>query len=220
MGGLVSLAPQHWLGAALLALDGTRPVLAADATRTDRGAVVAAVKAGAIVPFSPLGPFPTVAVEAGILLPGYERSLGVLLDVSYSAPHAEGTEREAFDPGRVPGGEYRWRLTQKQLVLQPTLLWRFTGLNADPLTPYVGIGPRIYLLESVIEGSAAGEPFGSTPERSTKVGFGLPLGAELALGPGGLCAEVLLQWGPLPHRITGDSHLASGTMFVGYRARW
>ena len=54
--------------------------------------------------------------------------------------------------------------------------------------------------------------------QSTEFGFGLPLGAEYTLGPGGLIAELLFQWGPLKHDITGDTHLGSASLWVGYRA--
>jgi opacity protein-like surface antigen len=188
------------------------------APRDDSGAFLGAGKVGGILPFSGLGPFVNFGVELGYVFGGTGRSIGALLDVSYTAPPADGTQSEDFDPPRVEGGEYEWKLVQKQLVLGPTFLYRFTMLELDPLTLYGGIGPRVYLLESKVEGSAGGEPFGETPERSTKLGVGVPLGVEYALGPGGLLAELLFQWGPLNHRVTGDAHLASATLFVGYRA--
>jgi hypothetical protein len=45
-----------------------------------------------------------------------------------------------------------------------------------------------------------------------------PLGCEFELGPGGLLAELLFQWGPLTHDITGDSNLGSASLWLGYRA--
>ena len=186
--------------------------------RDDSAAILAAGKVGGIIPFNGLGPFVNFGIEVGYIFGGTDRSIGALIDFTYTVPHADGTQSEDFDPPRVEGGEYSWELTQKELVLQPTFLYRFTLLDWAPITPYVGIGPRIYFLESVIEGEAGGEPFGETPERSTKFGVGLPLGAEYELGPGGLFAELLFQWGPMDHRITGETHLASGTLFLGYRA--
>ena len=85
------------------------------------------------------------------------------------------------------------------------------------LTPYAGIGPRIYLLKSKISGSAGQSPIGETTEQSTKIGFGVPLGVEYELGPGGLLAEVLLQYGGLDHQITGDSNTGALSLSVGYR---
>src|SRR5262249_43940111 len=120
-------------------------------------------------------------------------------------------------PERVAGNTYDWELRQKELVLQPTFLYRFTWLT-DAVVPFVGIGPRMYLLESVVRGSSGGQTFQDTKETSTKFGFGIPVGAELPLGPGGLMAELLFQWGPLDHRATGDTHLAAMSLFLGYRA--
>ncbi len=55
-----------------------------------------------------------------------------------------------------------------------------------------------------------------TREQSTKIGVGIPLGAELVLGPGRAIGELLLQYGTLDHVATGDSTEAiSGS--VGYR---
>jgi hypothetical protein len=184
----------------------------------DTAAILAAGKVGAIAPFNGLGPFVNFGIEVGYVFGGTNRSLGALLDVTYTVPHADGTQSEDFDPPRVEGGEYEWKLTQKELVLQPTFLYRFTNLALGNVTPYVGLGPRIYFIETIAEGSAGGEQFGESSEQSTRWGVGLPLGAELSLGPGGLLAELLLQWGPMDHRITGDTHLGSATLFLGYRA--
>jgi hypothetical protein len=107
---------------------------------------------------------------------------------------------------------------QKELVLQPTFLYRLTSDSA--LVPFAGLGPRIYLLETVAEGKANGEVIQESHERSTKFGVGLPLGVEYTLGPGGLMAELLFEWGPLEHRVTGDTSLLAATLQLGYRARF
>jgi hypothetical protein len=70
----------------------------------------------------------------------------------------------------------------------------------------------------VVRGKSGGEAFQDTPERSMKFGFGVPLGAELALGPGGLFGELFPQWAPMKHTTTGDTHLGGMSLFVGYRA--
>jgi outer membrane protein W len=180
----------------------------------DESAGILAAKLGGILPFNKLGPFVTGGIELGYVFGGTNRSIVALLDLTYSAPPASGTESDE----RVPEDEYEWELTHKQLVLQPTFLYRFTTADPGGVTPYVGIGPRLYLLENVMVGSAGSEQLGETTERSTKLGVGLPLGAEFALGQGGLFAELLLQWGPLDHGITGDTHLASASLLLGYRA--
>lgn len=181
-------------------------------SKDDRSAFLAAGKAGAVFPLNGLDPFVRGGVELGWVFGGTGRRMAALLDVSYTAPHAAGVEKDS----RVADGRYEWELRQKELVFQPTFLYRLTGESA--LTPFVGIGPRIYFLESVGKGSAAGSELEDTYERSTKLGVGLPFGLELRLGPGGLFAEALLEWGPLDHRITGDSSLLAANLFLGYRA--
>lgn len=185
--------------------------------RNDSGAFLAAGKVGGIASFNGLGPFVIGGVELGYVFGGTNRRIAALLDVTYTAPNASGSDKEAFDPQRIPGGTYDWELRQKELVFQPTFMYRLTGLTAT-ITPYAGIGPRIYLLESVVRGSSGGKPFQDTTEHSTKIGFGIPLGAELALGPGGVFAELHFQWAPLDHQTTGDTQLGGGSLFLGYRA--
>lgn len=178
----------------------------------DRGAIIAAGKIGGIVPFSKLSFFANGAVELGYSF-GPKRSFMAFLEASYTVPTADGKGTDS----RIPGAQWKWDLWQKQLVLQPTFAYRITGLSRT-LTPYVGIGPRIYFLQTVTEGSADGEAFGTTTERSTKLGVGLPLGVEWKLGPGNVLAEFQFQWAPLDHRITGESNLGAATLYLGYRA--
>ena len=187
------------------------------ASTDNSGAFLAAGKIGGIASFNGLSPFLIGGVELGYVFSGTKRRIGVLLDVSYTAPKADGTEKETFNPSRVPGGTYDWELRQKELVFQPTFLYRLTGISGT-ITPYVGVGPRIYLVQDVTRGSSGGKTFTDSTEHSTKLGFGIPLGAELALGPGGVFAEFLFQWGPLAHQTTGDTHLGSASLMLGYRA--
>jgi len=185
---------------------------------SEKGAFLMAGKVGGIASFNHLTPFVIGGVELGYVFGGTKRRLAVMLDATYTAPSADGTGTETFNPSRVADNTYKWEIRQKELVLQPTLLYRLTGVAGGKVTPYAGIGPRIYLLQTVSRGSAGGQTFMDSKEQSTKVGVGVPLGAELALGPGGLFAELLFQWGPLTHEITGDTHLGSGSLFLGYRA--
>lgn len=183
------------------------------------GALLLAGKVGGGVPFNDLDLSLIGAVEVGYLFSRSSPSLGVYLDVSYFVPQAEGDSVDArlSEVSSAGDGAYSWHAWQKELSFQPTFLFRLTTLH-DVIVPYVGIGPRLYLLETVIEGKAGNERFPISKEKSTKFGFGLPIGAEFTVGPGGIIAELLFQWGPLKHEITGDTHLASGTLWVGYRA--
>jgi hypothetical protein len=189
-----------------------------DALGKDRGAVLLAGKFGGLASFNGLSPFPSVGLEAGYLFGGTGGHIAAALAAEYTAPSSSGTQTETFSPERIPGqGTYSWELRQKELVLQPTFFYRLPNL-APRLTPYAGIGPRIYFLESVVRGKAGGESFQDTPERSTKLGFGVPLGAEFQIGPGGLFGELFPHWAPMKHATTGDSHLGGMSLFVGYRA--
>jgi hypothetical protein len=179
----------------------------------DSSAILVAGKVGGILPFADMSAFVSGGLELGYVFGGTGRRIGVLLDVTYTTPLGDGNVEDA----RFAEGDFDWELTQKALVLQPTFLYRLTGVLGD-LTPYAGLGPRIYLLQTVVEGRSGTSTIRPTDEQSTKFGVGLPLGIEWALGPGGLMAELLFQCGPLTHRTTGDTHLASGTLFVGYRA--
>jgi len=185
---------------------------------SDSGAVLLAAKFGGLASFNGLSPFPTVGIEAGYLFGGTGGHIAAALAAEYTAPSATGSQTETFSPERIPGGgSYSWELRQKELVLQPTFFYRLPEL-VPRLTPYAGIGPRFYFLESVVRGKSGGIAFQDTPERSLKFGFGVPLGAELALGPGGLFGELFPQWAPMKHTTTGDSHLGGMSLFVGYRA--
>jgi len=175
------------------------------------GAFVVGGKVGGIAPFGGLNPFVVGTVEVGYVLPWLNRGIAALVDISYTAPSASGEQK---DP-RVAGGSYTWELTQHELVIQPTILYRYTGLGR--IVPFVGIGPRIYLMKSVVRGQAGSSVIGETNETSTQIGGGLPLGVEFRLGPGALLAELLFEIGTLDHAITGASHTGGATLNLGYR---
>lgn len=187
------------------------PDTAAPAAEKPRGAFIAGAKFGGIAPFDGLSPFVIGTVEVGYVLPWLNRGIAALVDVSYTAPSTSG---EQPDP-RVPGGKYTWELTQHELIIQPTIMYRYTRLGR--IVPFVGIGPRIYLMKSVTKGKAGGEVIGETTEPSTQIGGGLPLGVDFKLGPGALLAELLFEIGTLDHRITGQSHTGGLSLNLGYR---
>lgn len=205
---------------ATVALLTALPALAGEPS-SDRGGALVGVKVGGVVPFSRLGVNAAGAIEAGWLLPWMDRRFAAVLEVSYCQPTASGS---AGDP-RVGGAAYDWKLTQRELVIAPTGLFRLRGFGAltglswgDRLVPYAGIGPRIYLLESRVSGSSGGQAMSTTTERATRMGVGAPLGAECALGPGSLTGELLLEWGALDTRAAGSGTSTAGlTLRLGYR---
>lgn len=171
----------------------------------DKGVFITG-KVGGLVPFSGLGPNGIGGIDIG-----YATQMGLAFGVAadYAAPKASGTETDS----RVTGGSYQWHLTQQTLQVMPFVMYRIKGTGA--LVPYVGIGPRIYMLQSFVKGE--GPTFQETREQSTKVGVGVPIGAELALGPGGILAELLLQYGGLSHTATGNSNTGAASLSIGYR---
>lgn len=187
------------------------PDTASPAETKPRGAFVVGAKVGGLAPFDGLSPFVVGTLELGYVLPWLNRGIAGLVDVSYTAPSATG---EQADP-RVPGGKYTWNLVQHELTIQPTILYRYTGLGR--LVPFVGIGARIYLMKSVVTGKAGTAPIGETDESSTQIGGAIPLGVELQIGPGALLGELLFEIGTLDHSITGNTHTGGGTLNVGYR---
>ncbi|MBI5532967.1 MAG: outer membrane beta-barrel protein [Deltaproteobacteria bacterium] len=176
------------------------------------GAVLLGARVGGLVTFGGMNPNARAGIELGYIFPWMNRSFAAALDIDYAAPKQAKTVDA--DP-RVPGGSYAWHLTEKQLAFMPVFMYRLTSLGR--VVPYAGIGPRIYLLRSTVRGAAAGNNISETTEQSTKIGFGVPLGAEFQLGPGGLLAEALLEYGPLDHSATGNSNTGAATLMLGYR---
>lgn len=177
---------------------------------SDGARLLVGARVGGIVPLAGLSPFVAGGVEVGYVLPIGHRRLAVALAVDYTQPTASGRE---MDP-RVAGGSYGWHLTEQELGVMPLLLYRVTGRGA--LVPYLGVGPRLLLARSTVTSDGA-PGFGDTVEESTEIGVGLPIGAELRLGPGRLTGELLLQYGALDHTATGDSHSGASTLALGYR---
>jgi hypothetical protein len=171
-----------------------------------RSGVLIGAKVGGILPFSKLGPNVSVGIELGYAFGNF----AVALDVDYTAPKASGTES---DP-RVTGAAYSWHLTEQELNVMPVFLYR---LPLGALTAFAGIGPRLYLLKSTVRSNTGAPSFQETTEKSSKFGFGVPLGAELRLGPGAAIAEVLLQYGGLDHTATGSSNTGGASLSLGYR---
>lgn len=184
----------------------------ADAPSTGGGAVLLGGKVGGIIPFGGLSPFVTGGIEAGYVFPWMNRAFAAALDVDYTAPKSDGSQDDAR---LIPTGKYEWKLTEQQLAIMPVVMYRFTSLGK--LVPYAGIGPRILMLRSTVKGSAGDKTISETTEQSTKVGVGVPLGVEYALGPGALLGELLLQYGGLDHTATGDTNTGALNIFLGYR---
>jgi hypothetical protein len=196
---------------ALAAAETGAPDSSGGAAPREGGGLLAGAKIGGIVPFGGLSPNAAVGIEIGYVFPWLHRSLAAAIDLDYAQPTASGTES---DP-RVAAGKYSWHLTEQQLNLMPVVMYRLTSLGR--LTPFAGIGPRIYFLKSTVSSDGAQPKISDTTEQSTAVGVGVPLGLEFQLGPGGLLAELLLQYGGLDHTATGESNTGALSFSLGYR---
>ena len=168
-------------------------------------------KLGGIVPFDGLSPFVAVGLEVGVVTPAAGHRLAIVLDADYTQPTRTGSEA---DP-RVMGGSYTWKLTEQEFAIMPALIYRLTGV-LPALVPYGGIGPRILFARSTVRDNGA-PAIMETQEQSTRIGVGIPLGAELPLGPGRAVGELLLQYGTLDHTATGDANTGAVSVAVGYR---
>ena len=209
-----SVGAMAFFVAAGAAAQGPAPPESSDPNQpaSDRGALILGAKAGGLVAFSGLSPNVRASLELGYVLPWANRSFAAVLDVGFAAPKTDGTQHD--DP-RVPGASYNWHVTEQELTIMPTLVYRLTAMGK--LVPYAGIGSRIYMLQTTVRGDAAGASIAETQERSTKLGLGIPLGVQYQLGPGALLAEVLIEYGPLDHTATGETNTGGASLLVGYR---
>jgi hypothetical protein len=201
---------------------GTTGTLVASAppVKSDRGAAIIGIKMGALLAdaFNKLGPSFLIDLEAGYLLPWLNRSFAVTLDLGYSQPTTSG--ENITDPRIVSNNnQYSWDLTQRELMFGMTFLYRATFLEKRiRVAPYVGVGPRLWLLQTRVSGSSgAMNPINLSTEQSTKIGVSVPVGVDVHVGPGRVFGELQVLWAPIDHRTTGDSSVGSITLTAGYR---
>jgi len=185
--------------------------------KKDRGEVMVAAKAGVLLPqaFSKLNTSYLVELEVGYALPVLKHRLALSLNGGFTAPELDGS---MTDPrlDASAGNAYNWHLQQQELIFGLTLTYRHP---IGRWIPYVGVGPRLFLLQSNVTGSASGTPINGSSEQSTKFGVGIPLGFGVTLGPGHLFAEFTINISNIDHRTTGDVDVGSSSMSlaVGYR---
>lgn len=174
---------------------------------------LASAKIGGLIPFDGLSPGYQFGLEAGLVLPVLHRGLSINVDVDY----AQATSSSTTTDPRVTNNSYTWNINQEFFTIMPLVMWRITTISKR-IVPFVGVGPRIYMYRSTVYGTAGtNNPIDPTTEVSTQVGFGVPFGAEIKLGPGGILAEFLGQWGLLEHTATGESHAGAIGLSLGYR---
>jgi len=175
---------------------------------------------GVLVPqlFSELGSWPIFGLELGYILPfdvgSMQRPLQIAFDVMYSQPGADGTANEPTLGEN--GQDFDWELTQRMVILELAALWRFMP-PAQGLSVYGTLGPRLYLLETLVTASSQGSDFGEN--RETQMHFGMVVGGgvEYAVGPGSIFGALEFGWSDLNTTITGDSNTGTLVVDLGYR---
>lgn len=166
-------------------------------------------------PFSRLRNFGVYGLEVGFLLPFWGRRLQLGGMFTYSEP---GSGKGDSDPRLGAGGDvYRWDLTQREYVLEVFHAQvRFFPIGTR-VNPYGRFGVRVYLLDTVANGTAVGTTFGQYNERFTEAGFSVAGGLEVRAGPGAFHFELRVDWSNMDRRISGDSNTGMLTLFGGYR---
>jgi hypothetical protein len=175
-------------------------------------------KVGGLIPVSKLGPFVTVHLGGGYILPFWQRRMAVEIDLGYNQTTTDDTIADTRVGGDDAGpAEFSYTLTQRDLnlFLGPKV---FILEPENWIVPYASIGLDLHFLQSIIEGEGGINPLGENREVSTKAGFAFRGGAGYKLGPGIITGEIAFAWAPIDHDITGDSHLGRLSILVGYTA--
>lgn len=153
---------------------------------------------------------------------GIELDVGVPVWKALSAVGAIGYSQPVVDSSlsdpRVAGNMYSTDTTQRELTITVGTTWRFLKPTSR-LNAYGGVGPRVWLLETLTNGSANGMSFGENQETSTRFGAAAWGGVEFLIGPGAAAAELDVGGSDLPHAITGDVATTAAALQVGYRLR-
>lgn len=180
----------------------------------DKGAGLIGIKVGAFLPQAFQSQLDTsffLELEGGYLLPFVNRMFGIVGSFAVSMPQTKNT---ISDP-RVPGGSYSYDQTTQQFQLGLSFVAK---VPIGRLVPYVGIGPRLFIVRTPSSGSAAdGTAIPQTTELSQEVGVGVPLGLDFLLGPGRLFVELQLLYAASSQQSTGPGSFGSMTAAAGYR---
>ncbi len=178
----------------------------------DKGAGIIGLKIGALLPqaFSPLGANWMLQLEGGYLLPFYHRLIGIVGSISVATPTVSGS---AVGDLRVSSGSFDYEQQSQQFLLGLTLMGH---IPLGRVVPYVGVGPRAFVVRTVSTGQAGGSAFPGNSELSVEPGVGVPVGLGILLGPGRLCAEFQLLYAPAQQRSTGSGSFGSMSLSAGY----
>ena len=173
--------------------------------------ILLAPKIGFFKSTTPLGGAPFFALEVGYVTPLLDRRLAFVVEGHYHQPKASGT---LSDPQLTLGGEREYQLTQREIAILLSAVYRFEGALGS-ITPYAGVGPGLYLHQATTQGFGA-----NTIEKEGTLGFQLLGGAELRLGPGGLFLESHYHFTRVGFITTGSVNVGGFlAASLGYRLR-
>jgi len=188
-------------------------------SKADIGLVLGGkVGAGLGKPWSDFGATPVFELELGYapkLGDTLGRALEIFLIGQYAQPGLDGKAKQP-DP-RLPGdAQASYDVTQQMLSLSLGALYRF-DVGMPILMPYGGLGARMYMLDTNVKGSVAGEKFSENNEQQTDFGLVLLGGVDFFVGPGALLAELSFGWAQLDGFVMRDTNLGALSLAVGYR---
>jgi len=182
----------------------------ASSRRRQQSALLFAVKTGLFQPTSRLGGALYVGAELAYVPPGFRQALAAVLELDWVRPQTGGA---LGDPRLVGGGSYE--MSDQQVGVLLSAMYRAQDLFVPGLTPYAGLGPGLYFHRASVTA------FGSTNvETATKLGFQLAAGSDYRLGPGAVFAEVRYHFARVDFRTTGDANVGGFmAMGLGYRLK-
>jgi hypothetical protein len=160
---------------------------------------------------SELGTAASLEIDVGVPV---WKSLTIVGAIAYSQP----TVDSGLSDPRLTGMAYSTETTQRELTVTAGATWRFLKFTSS-FNAYAGLGPRIWLLETITNGTSGGASFGENQETSTRIGGAAWAGAEYLIGPGAATAELDLGGSDLPHLVTGDVATTAIALQIGYRLR-
>ena len=173
-----------------------------------------AVRLGALVPepFSSLGASWMVGVEAGWVAPAWRHRIGVVADLGFSMPGADGQLTSGQAASAVS-----WHASVREVTLGVAVELR---LPIGRVMPYLRLGPRLEVVDALVGGHSGDARLPTTREDSVALGLQLVPGVGLQVGPGQLFVEVpvafLWRVGGTP-RLTGDFNPSTLAVAAGYR---
>jgi len=185
--------------------------LAGEPDAPGRGKAHVGLLTGVFLPqlASELGTAFGIELEGGVRV---WRRLAPTFSVAFSQPPVT----NARDDPRLTGGSYVAATTQRELTFTVGAYWWFLP-EGRRLNAYAGLGARLYLLETITNGSSGGMPFLENRETSSRFGGVATGGGEYRLGPGAAVLQLALSGSDLPHLVTGDVATTGLSATVGYR---